>query len=596
MIKGEPDASSFPNGGIRSTFEARGYTAWDPTSFAFIKDGVLYIPSVFCSYSGASLDKKTPLLKSIEVVSKQALRVLKLFGSQATHVKATVGAEQEYFLVDQKLYQQRRDLLITGRTLFGARPSKGQEMDDHYFGHLESRVQAFMNELNQELWKLGILAKTQHKEAAPGQYELAAIYTDTNTATDHNQLMMELMQQIALRHGFACLLHEKPFAGVNGSGKHNNWSLSTNLGENLLEPGETPAKNAQFLVFLLAVIQACDEYQDLLRISASSASNDHRLGGHEAPPAIVSIFLGSDLQEVLDALERGEIVEGKQKSYLKVGSDVLPAVRKDNTDRNRTSPMAFTGNKFEFRMLGSSFSISCTNQIMNTIVAEELKKFADEMEQSEHFEQDLNAWIVKTIKEHKKIIFNGNGYDEAWVQEAHERGLLDYTTTVDAIPHYMDQKNVELFTRHGIFSKEEMQSRCDTLLENYIKTVHIEALTMVEMVRKEILPGVMNYMKNLAETLNQKKQALPTLYNRMEVDLLHKISLLNDEAYERVLKLEEDIQKAEQLEDTSLEKVARFHLEHLVKGMEELRVPLDQLEQLTAKQYWTLPTYEDLLL
>ena len=592
LIKGEPDASSFPNGGSRSTFEARGYTAWDPTSYAFVKGTVLYIPSIFCSYSGESLDKKTPLLKAIEVVSKEALRVLKLFGSEASYVYPTVGAEQEYFLVDKEVASKRRDIKLTGRTLFGAMPPKGQELDDHYFGSISKRVQEFMNELNQELWKYGVLVKTEHKEVAPGQYELAPIFTGTNIAVDQNQLTMELMKSVADKHGFVCLLHEKPFKGVNGSGKHNNWSLSTNLGENLLEPGETPSENAQFLVFLMAVIRAVDKHQDLLRISVSTAGNDHRLGEAEAPPAIISIFVGEDLAEVLEALEKGETIPGKGKQYLKVGSDVLPYFRRDLTDRNRTSPFAFTGNKFEFRMLGSNVSISCPNQILNTIIADELKTFSDMMENTKNFEKDLNEWILESIKKHKRIVFNGNGYDEKWVKEAEKRGLTNYPTTAEALVHYTDKKNVELFTKHGIFKEAEMNARQNTLLEVYASAIKVEAATMIDMVQKDILPAVVDYMKHLSSTIKLKNE-IGIKNNSVEEKIVNDINEYVLEAYTINEELKQAFDKTKGIVDMA--KKAQSYSTDVVPVMKKLRLPIDKLEGLVAKKYWPMPTYEDLL-
>ena len=592
LIKGEPDASSFPNGGSRSTFEARGYTAWDPTSYAFVKGTVLYIPSIFCSYSGESLDKKTPLLKAIEVVSKEALRVLKLFGSEASYVYPTVGAEQEYFLVDKEVASKRRDIKLTGRTLFGAMPPKGQELDDHYFGSISKRVQEFMNELNQELWKYGVLVKTEHKEVAPGQYELAPIFTGTNIAVDQNQLTMELMKSVADKHGFVCLLHEKPFKGVNGSGKHNNWSLSTNLGENLLEPGETPSENAQFLVFLMAVIRAVDKHQDLLRISVSTAGNDHRLGEAEAPPAIISIFVGEDLAEVLEALEKGETIPGKGKQYLKVGSDVLPYFRRDLTDRNRTSPFAFTGNKFEFRMLGSNVSISCPNQILNTIIADELKTFSDMMDNTKNFEKDLNEWILESIKKHKRIVFNGNGYDEKWVKEAEKRGLTNYPTTAEALVHYTDKKNVELFTKHGIFKEAEMNARQNTLLEVYASAIKVEAATMIDMVQKDILPAVVDYMKHLSSTIKLKNE-IGIKNNSVEEKMVNDINEYVLEAYTINEELKQAFDKTKGIADMA--KRAQSYSTDVVPVMKRLRLPIDKLEGLVAKKYWPMPTYEDLL-
>ena len=511
LIKGEPDASSFPSGGLRATFEARGYTAWDPTSYAFIKDKTLCIPTAFCSYGGEALDKKTPLLRSMEALNKQALRILRLFGNTDVKcVRTSVGPEQEYFLVDREMYEKRKDLMFTGRTLFGAKPPKGQELDDHYFGVIKPRVAAYMADLNEELWKLGILAKTEHNEVAPAQHELAPIYTTTNIATDHNQLTMEIMQKVAARHGLVCLLHEKPFAGVNGSGKHNNWSMATDTGVNLLTPGETPYENAQFLLFLCAVIKAVDDYQDLFRLSVATAGNDHRLGANEAPPAVVSMFLGDELTAVLDAIENDTPYNAAEKTVMKLGVHVLPRFTRDTTDRNRTSPFAFTGNKFEFRMLGSSNSIACANIMLNASVAESLKIYADRLEAADDFETALHDMIKKTIKDHKRIIFNGNGYDDAWIKEAtEERGLLNLRTTPDALPTILDKKNVDMLTSHRIFSEAEIRSRYEITLDNYCKTVNIEALTMVDMAKKEILPAVVAYTKSLADALAAKTAAVP---------------------------------------------------------------------------------------
>lgn len=517
LIKGEPDASSFPSGGLRATFEARGYTAWDPTSYAFVKDGVLCIPTAFCSYGGEALDKKTPLLRSMEALGEQAVRVLRLFGNtDAKRVITTVGPEQEYFLVDKDLYEQRKDLVYCGRTLFGAMAPKGQEMEDHYFGAIKPRISAFMKELNEELWKLGILAKTEHNEVSPAQHELAPIFSTTNIATDHNQITMEIMKNVAKRHNLVCLLHEKPFKGVNGSGKHNNWSLTTDTGVNLLEPGKSPYENAQFLLFLSAVIKAVDEYQDLMRVSVASAENDHRLGANEAPPAIISMFLGDDLEAILEAIESGKPYNGSGIEKMEIGVHVLPSFPKDTTDRNRTSPFAFTGNKFEFRSLGSSQSISGPNIILNTIVAEELKQFADELEGAEDFTEKLNELIKKTIKEHKRIIFNGDGYSDEWKAEAKKRGLLNLKTTVDALPTFLAPKNVELFTKHKIFTEKEMESRYEILLETYSKVINIEGLTMVDMAKKQILPAVNSYIGNLASTAKKKLSVTEGLSCRME--------------------------------------------------------------------------------
>ena len=523
LIQGEPDASSFPSGGLRATFEARGYTAWDPTSYAFIKDGVLCIPTAFCSYGGEALDKKTPLLRSMQAINKQALRVLKLFGkTDVKSVKTTVGPEQEYFLIDEDIYNKRKDLIYTGRTLFGAKPPKGQELEDHYFGIIKPRVQAFMKELNDELWKLGILAKTEHNEVAPAQHELAPIFTTTNIAADHNQLTMEIMQKVAKKHHMVCLLHEKPFAGVNGSGKHNNWSLTTDTGVNLLNPGDTPYENAQFLTFLCAVIKAVDEYQDMLRVSVASAGNDHRLGANEAPPAVVSMFLGTELTDVLKAIEKDEPYGSKEKEILKIGVHTLPKFPKDSTDRNRTSPFAFTGNKFEFRMLGSSSSVSCTNVVLNTAVAEELKQFADELEGAANFEEALHELIKKTVTDHKRIIFNGNGYDDAWIAEAEKRGLLNLRSTPECLPYSLHEKNMKLFVSHKVYSETEMRARYEILSENYCKIINIEALTMIDMAKKDILPAVSKYSHELSDTVIAKA-ACGDIESGYEKELLAKV-------------------------------------------------------------------------
>ena len=590
LIKGEPDASSFPSGGLRATFEARGYTAWDPTSYAFVKDGSLYIPTAFCSYTGEILDKKTPLLRSMEAISTQACRVLKLFGKDVRHVTTTVGPEQEYFLIEKKDYAQRKDLIFTGRTLFGAKPPKGQEMEDHYFGSIRPRVAAFMQELDEELWKLGIFAKTKHNEVAPAQHEMAPVFTTTNIATDHNQLTMEVMKRVAQKHGFICLMHEKPFDGVNGSGKHNNWSISTDEGENLLEPGKTPSENAQFLLFLTAVIKAVDEYQDLLRISVASAGNDHRLGANEAPPAIVSMFIGDELQAILDAIESGEDYTDMAKTKMDLGVSALPDIPKDTTDRNRTSPFAFTGNKFEFRMLGSAINIACPNIMLNTAVAEELRLFAEELEQADDFETALIALIKREIKAHKRIIFNGNGYDDAWVAEAEARGLHNLKSTVDALPHYTDEANVELFTRHGVYSRVEMESREEALLEEYYKTLHIEALTMSDMVREEILPACVNYQSDLAKTVKNKKEAGIT--GGMEADLLGRVSALTEELYTKGLALDAAVAQAP---SADAETVANYYHDTILPAMDAVREPADQLEMLVGKKYWPFPTYSDIL-
>ena len=595
LIKGEPDASSFPSGGLRATFEARGYTAWDPTSYAFIKDKTLCIPTAFCSYGGEALDKKTPLLRSMQALNKQALRILRLFGNTDVKcVRTSVGSEQEYFLVDKALYEQRKDLVFCGRTLFGAKAPKGQEMDDHYFGVIKPRVAAYMADLNEELWKLGVLAKTEHNEVAPSQHELAPIYTTTNIATDHNQLTMEIMQKVAAKHGLVCLLHEKPFAGVNGSGKHNNWSMATDTGVNLLTPGETPYENAQFLLFLCAVIKAVDDYQDLLRVSVATAGNDHRLGANEAPPAVVSMFLGDELTAVLDAIENDAPYSGSEKTTMKLGVHVLPKFTRDTTDRNRTSPFAFTGNKFEFRMLGSSNSIACANIMLNAAVAESLKIYADRLENVDDFETALHDMIKKTIKDHKRIIFNGNGYDDAWIKEATEkRGLLNLRTTPDAMPAMIADKNVKMLTAHKIFSPAELHSRYEILLENYSKTVNIEALTMVDMARKEILPAVEGYTKSLAETLAAKKAAVAGLPCKYETATITKLSELSDEIADATADLDGEIAKFQAIEDVT--EAANDIRDVILGKMDALRAVCDEAETITAKEFWPFPTYSDLL-
>ena len=595
LIKGEPDASSFPSGGLRATFEARGYTAWDPTSYAFIKDKTLCIPTAFCSYGGEALDKKTPLLRSMQALNKQALRILRLFGNTDVKcVRTSVGPEQEYFLVDKALYEQRKDLVFCGRTLFGAKAPKGQEMDDHYFGVIKPRVAAYMADLNEELWKLGVLAKTEHNEVAPSQHELAPIYTTTNIATDHNQLTMEIMQKVAAKHGLVCLLHEKPFAGVNGSGKHNNWSMATDTGVNLLTPGETPYENAQFLLFLCAVIKAVDDYQDLLRVSVATAGNDHRLGANEAPPAVVSMFLGDELTAVLDAIENDAPYSGSEKTTMKLGVHVLPKFTRDTTDRNRTSPFAFTGNKFEFRMLGSSNSIACANIMLNAAVAESLKIYADRLENVDDFETALHDMIKKTIKDHKRIIFNGNGYDDAWIKEATEkRGLLNLRTTPDAMPAMIADKNVKMLTAHKIFSPAELHSRYEILLENYSKTVNIEALTMVDMARKEILPAVEGYTKSLAETLAAKKAAVAGLPCKYETATIAKLSELSDEIADATADLDGEIAKFQAIEDVT--EAANDIRDVILGKMDDLRAVCDEAETITAKEFWPFPTYSDLL-
>ena len=595
LIKGEPDASSFPSGGLRATFEARGYTAWDPTSYAFIKDKTLCIPTAFCSYGGEALDKKTPLLRSMQALNKQALRILRLFGNTDVKcVRTSVGPEQEYFLVDKALYEQRKDLVFCGRTLFGAKAPKGQEMDDHYFGVIKPRVAAYMADLNEELWKLGVLAKTEHNEVAPSQHELAPIYTTTNIATDHNQLTMEIMQKVAAKHGLVCLLHEKPFAGVNGSGKHNNWSMATDTGVNLLTPGETPYENAQFLLFLCAVIKAVDDYQDLLRVSVATAGNDHRLGANEAPPAVVSMFLGDELTAVLDAIENDAPYSGSEKTTMKLGVHVLPKFTRDTTDRNRTSPFAFTGNKFEFRMLGSSNSIACANIMLNAAVAESLKIYADRLENVDDFETALHDMIKKTIKDHKRIIFNGNGYDDAWIKEATEkRGLLNLRTTPDAMPAMIADKNVKMLTAHKIFSPAELHSRYEILLENYSKTVNIEALTMVDMARKEILPAVEGYTKSLAETLAAKKAAVAGLPCKYETATITKLSELSDEIADATADLDSEIAKFQAIENVT--EAANDIRDVILGKMDALRAVCDEAETITAKEFWPFPTYSDLL-
>ncbi len=595
LIKGEPDASSFPSGGLRATFEARGYTAWDPTSYAFIKGNTLCIPTAFCSYGGEALDKKTPLLRSMEALNKQAIRILHLFGNNDVKcVRTSVGPEQEYFLITKEMYEQRRDLRFTGRTLFGAKPPKGQEMDDHYFGVIKPRVAAYMEELNEELWKLGILAKTEHNEVAPAQHELAPVYTTTNIATDHNQLTMEIMQKVAAKHGLVCLLHEKPFAGVNGSGKHNNWSLATDEGVNLLSPGETPYENAQFLLFLCAVIKAVDDYQDLLRLSVATAGNDHRLGANEAPPAVISIFLGEELNAVLEAIEIGTPYEGTEKTQMRLGVNVLPKFNRDTTDRNRTSPFAFTGNKFEFRMLGSSNSIACANMMLNSAVAESLKIYADRLEKAENFEDVLHEMIRKTIKDHKRVIFNGNGYDDTWIKEAVEkRGLLNYRTTPDCMPHLLDEKNVRMLTSHKVFSEAELKSRCEIMLENYCKTVLIEANTMVDMAKTEIAPAVSAYVLELANTAVAKKAVDDSISRSYETELMKKLVRLEDQIAVKTDELEEAVMKLQDAEDVEAES---YMIRDAVLGkMGELRVACDEAETITAKKYWPFPTYGDLL-
>lgn len=595
LIKGEPDASSFPSGGLRATFEARGYTAWDPTSFAFIKDKTLCIPTAFCSYAGDALDQKTPLLRSMQALNKQALRILRLFGNtEVKCVRTSVGPEQEYFLVDKEMFEKRKDLLFCGRTLFGSKAPKGQEMDDHYFGVIKPRVAAFMADLNEELWKLGVLAKTEHNEVAPAQHELAPIYTTTNIATDHNQITMEVMQKVASKHGLVCLLHEKPFDGVNGSGKHNNWSMATDTGVNLLTPGDTPYENAQFLLLLCAVIKAVDDYQDLLRISVATAGNDHRLGANEAPPAVVSIFLGDELTAVLDAIENDTPYNGAEKTVMRLGVHTLPKFIRDTTDRNRTSPFAFTGNKFEFRMLGSANSIATTNIMLNGAVAEALKVYADRLEAADDFETALHDMIKKTIKDHKRIIFNGNGYDDAWIKEATEgRGLLNLRTTPDAYPALLEKKNTDMLISHRIFSMAEIKARYETGLENYAKTVNIEGLTMVDMAVKEIIPAVEAYVKDLSESLAVKMAAVPTASCKYETGLIEKLSSLVDSASDAAAKLTEALEKYQTINDVT--DAACFIRDDILEKMAELRSYCDKAETLTAKKYWPFPTYGDLM-
>ena len=593
LIKGEPDASSFPSGGLRATFEARGYTAWDPTSYAFIKDNTLCIPTAFCSYSGHALDKKTPLLRSMDALNKQALRILRLFGNTSVkRVIPTVGPEQEYFLIDREVYLKRQDLRLTGRTLFGAKPPKGQELDDHYFGTLKPRVAAFMKELDEELWKLGVYAKTEHNEVAPGQHELAPIFASTNIATDHNQLTMEFMRKLARKHNLACLLHEKPFAGVNGSGKHNSWSLATDNGVNLLEPGNSPYENAQFMLFFAAVIKAVDEYQDLLRVSVSSAGNDCRLGGNEAPPAIISIFTGEELGEIIDAIDKGVNPAAKAKKVLKLGVDSLPDFPMDTTDRNRTSPFAFTGNKFEFRMLGSSFSVSGPNLILNTIVAEELEQFADVLENANDFMKSLNDLVAKTIREHKRIIFNGNNYSDEWTKEAEKRGLLNLRSSDQALPYFKKQKNIDVFAKHGVLSAIEVESRTDIMLENYCKTVMIEAECMADMAMKEIFPAVAKYSYKLAQTISSKRAVSAELDEDAEVDVLKKLSAYNGEIKRHTDELKTLLAQAGKIADH--ESLAHFCRQEILACMEKLRAAADGAELLTAKEDWPFPTYSEI--
>ena len=595
LVKGEPDASSFPSGGLRATFEARGYTAWDPTSYAFIKGSTLCVPTAFCSYTGDALDKKTPLLRSMEALNRQALRILRLFGNdEVKRVITSVGPEQEYFLVTEEMYERRTDLRFTGRTLFGAKPPKGQQLDDHYFGVIKPRVAAFMADLNEELWKLGVLAKTEHNEVAPAQHELAPIYTTTNIATDHNQLTMEIMQKVASRHGLVCLLHEKPFAGVNGSGKHNNWSIGTDTGQNLLAPGDTPYENAQFLLFLCAVIKAVDDYQDLLRLSVATAGNDHRLGANEAPPAVISMFLGDELSAIMRAIETDTPYEGMERRKMKLGVDVLPLFSCDTTDRNRTSPFAFTGNKFEFRMLGSSNSIACANIMLNSAVAESLRIYADRLEGADDFESALHEMIRKTIKDHARIVFNGNGYDDAWIDEAvNVRGLHNLKTTPDCMPRLLDEKNVAMLTSHGVFTVAEMESRTEIMLENYCNSIEIEAATMINMVRTEIAPAVGAYLRAVAETAAVKRSVAPRASLGCEAGLIERLSGLVDRMFAAADGLEEAVSRLD--ETTCVVERSEKIRDEVLPAMDALRAPADEAETLTAKTYWPFPTYGDLL-
>jgi glutamine synthetase len=593
LIRGEPDASSLPSGGLRATFEARGYTAWDPTSYAFIKEKTLCIPTAFCSYSGEVLDKKTPLLRSMDVIGKQAMRILKLFGKDVKRVLTTVGAEQEYFLIDKKLYEKRSDLKLCGRTLFGAKSPKGQELEDHYFGNIKTRVKSFMDDLDEELWKLGIAAKTEHNEVAPGQHELAPIYTTTNIGCDHNQLTMEIMKKVAERHDLACLLHEKPFEGVNGSGKHNNWSLSTDTGFNLFEPGNSPEDNMQFLIFLCAVLKAVDEYADLLRVSVASAGNDHRLGGNEAPPAIISIFLGDELTDILESIEKGTTYFKKSVGNIHVGAPVIPHIPRDTSDRNRTSPFAFTGNKFEFRMLGSSASISCTNIILNTVVAEELSLFATRLEKAEDFENEIHNIIADTYKNHKKIIYNGDGYSSEWTKKAEKRGLLNLRNTADALPLFKAQKNIDLFKKHNIYTKAEVESRCEVLTDNYIKVLTIESNTMLDMVKRDILPACVAYSNELAVAALNKKSLCSDISVEYETRLTAEISQLCECLYNNQLKLEKDLMDAKRI--TNLGECAKFFAQTVLETMNSVRQAADALETVVSSKHWPYPTYRQLM-
>ncbi len=595
LVRGEPDASSFPSGGLRATFEARGYTAWDPTSYAFIKEGTLCIPTAFCSYGGQALDKKTPLLRSMQALSKQALRILRIFGNtEVVRVFPTVGPEQEYFLVDKEVYRKRPDLMVAGRTLFGAKPPKGQELEDHYFGVIKPRVQAFMKELDAELWKLGILAKTEHNEVAPAQHEMAPIYTTVNIAADHNQLTMDIMKKVADRHGMVCLLHEKPFEGVNGSGKHNNYALSTDTGVNLLDPGDTPSENAQFLVFLSAVIAAVDDYQDLMRVAVASAGNDHRLGANEAPPAIISIFLGDELNGLIESIVNASKYEAHERDQMKLGVHILPRFSRDSTDRNRTSPFAFTGNKFEFRSLGSSQSISGPNVILNTAIADTLMKMADELEAAEDVTAAVDALIRKTLSAHMRIIFNGNGYDQAWVEEAKRRGLLNLPTTVDALPYYVDPKNIELFERQKVFTREEVESRYEIKMETYIKVIDIEAMSMIDISRHLILPAAIAYAKDVASAINVKKSVAPELEPEAEKALLSSLNAQTNTLYQATEKLESVLKGCDAGADMLAR--ARYTRDQVIAAMNEVRAAGDALEGIVGKSYWPMPTYQDLLM
>ena len=594
LIKGEPDGSSFPSGGLRSTFEARGYTVWDPTSYAFIRDTTLCIPTAFCSYSGQSLDKKTPLLKSMEALNKEAVKILHLLGyNDVTRVTTTVGSEQEYFLIDKKLYEKRIDLKFCQRTLFGAKPPKGQEMEDHYFGSIKPKVAEFMKELDRELWKVGVCSKTKHNEVAPSQHELAPVFTVTNVAADHNQIMMDLMKRIADKHGLVCLLHEKPFSGVNGSGKHNNWSLSTNTNINLLDPGKKPYENKRFLLFLSAIIKAVDENQDLLRISVASAGNDHRLGGNEAPPAIISMFIGSDLNKILRCIQKELPYSDEVLSRMDIDVDVLPSFMKDTTDRNRTSPFAFTGNKFEFRMLGSATNIACPNTILNTILAESLSQYSKILESADNIDDAIKSIVKDTMDKHSRIIFNGNNYADEWVIEAERRGLSNFKTAVDALPHYTDDKNIKLFEKHNVYTKEELQSRRDILLEEYSKTINIEALTMLDMVKKDIIPAVSEYTKLLTDTALNKKSLSNDIDCSLEISLVKKLTALNASLYKKIEDL--DLALLESKNFDVVQENAEFYKDNIKVKMQEIRLIVDELETMVSKKYWPFPTYSDLL-